>query len=129
MKKVNFGVSTFRARVVNGHEVISEVDPFTKVYNSAANRKLIGSLDVCARSLLLYCFFHSERSTPIVTIKQSKYCKEWDVSDKTFRKAIGVLQDRGILSHKEGDEYFYDYSLFFSGSKLRANIPIIYPYE
>ena len=129
MKKVNFGVSTFRSRVVNGQEVISEVDTFTRVYNSAYNRKLIGGLDPCARSLLLYCFFHSERSSPIVTINQRKYCTEWNTSEKTFRKAISILQDVGILHHKEGNQYFYDYSIFFSGSKLRANIPIIYPYD
>lgn len=125
----NFGANFARSRRVNGKEVISECDKYTKVYNSAYNRNKVMMLPACAHSLLLYIIFKCEPRSYEITINKSKYMKEARITDKTVNKAIKALISADILRHKSENTYYFDYTLLFQGSKIHTNIQTLYPYE
>lgn len=102
-------------------DVLIEKKPFSKVYLTADDRKLVMMLTDSALRLFLWVIYELKAGEDHVCINRERYMKESDIqSINTFKKAISELERYFFISASlVKGVYFINPSFIFRGNRIK----------
>lgn len=101
--------------------IFIEKTPFTKVYNTSENRKIVNNLSSRAKTLLLWIIYEVEAGKDYLWINKSRYMQEVGIKAiNTYNEAIKELIRYGLIKDtKAVDTFWINPEFIFNGNRVK----------
>lgn len=119
MADVKTGEVSFFQKVSKITKVTVDTANYVKIYKGNADvvYKLTHSSLIMLHYIINEIGIHTDR----IILDSGSYCDIMSCSDKTFRRSVNELIDKGVIAKRKGSsiEYFVNPNFIFNGSRLK----------
>lgn len=108
--------------VLINNKRVMEYTPYTKVYITPANRKIVNTLSDKAKSLYLWLMYEADTNKDFIWLNYKRYMIENEIkSYTTYANAIKELIRYGFVATTiTKDVYWVNPDFFFRGSRVQT---------
>lgn len=111
--------------------IFIEKTPFTKIYNTSENRKIVNNLSARAKTLLLWIIYELDAGKDYLWINKYRYMQEVGIKAiNTYNEAIKELIRYGLIKDtKAVDTFWINPEFIFNGNRVKKYSKNVIKYE